>query len=657
VAIAYKSAGAGGGTETSGASLDLVAPATVDAGDILIAHVTHELVASAPTEPAGWKELYGPGTLGQLTPVGRSWVYGKVAAGSEDGATIGFGTAGGTAGRYGRIYSFSGYVSGAIDEIVVGLLSIPSETTIPLPPVRTYETGALAVALLVQDDNNAFAAAGAVTGGTWAEPVAEFVSTTLGVQGCCVGIQTSTPTGNPGQISGGTANATADEGCSIGLAIHDAPPSGLHMVSAARTQDYAAVTTPRDSNEVLHWLTGDLVIAAAHVGGEATDLNTPTATGLTFGLEIETGDPGGSNADVYLWSAEAGSAGADNLTVSTSAGAGGFGIGGAVLRNHAGVGTAAELSDTTQVINYTRTAAGSGVFYACADFDADPVAGVTLTPADGLPVLIEEFGTSVTCYTGLWFDQGGAGSTNYGTSGAAASTNFAKAAIEILAAGGAVPLVVQDATQAQTADNVDLIQHHVLVVQDASQAQTADNVVVTVPGVPLVVQDAAQAQTADNVDLIQHHVLVVQDATQAQTADNVALTQHHQLAVQDATQAQTADNVALTQHHVLVVQDAAQAQTADNVVVTPHAPGAVQLVVQDALQAQTADNVALTQHHVLVVQDAAQAQTADNVVLLLPAAGAEPAPHEAYLRAPISEAGITGSTGPAAASGGGRGGW
>jgi len=226
-------------------------------------------------------------------------------------------------------------------------------------------------------------------------------------------------------------------------------------------------------------------------------------------------------------------------------------------------------------------------------------------------------------------------------------------------APAAIALTVQDADQAQTADNVDLVQHHVLVVQDATQDQTADNVVLTVGGgaVALTVQDADQAQTADNVDLVQHNVLTVQDAAQAQLADNVALTQHHVLVVQDALQAQTADNVALTQHHVLVVQDALQAQTADNVVVTPHAPGAVSLVVQDAAQAQTADNVALTQHHVLVVQDALQAQTADNVVLILPSSGAEPPAYEAYLRAPASEAGIAGSTGPAAASGGGRGGW
>ena len=207
-----------------------------------------------------------------------------------------------------------------------------------------------------------------------------------------------------------------------------------------------------------------------------------------------------------------------------------------------------------------------------------------------------------------------------------------------------------------------------LTVQDAAQAQTADNVVLTVGGaVALTVQDATQAQTADNVDLVQHHQLAVQDAAQAQAADNVDLVQHHQLAVQDALQAQTADNVALIQHHVLAVQDALQAQTADNVVVTPHAPGAVQLVVQDAAQAQLADNVALIQHHVLVVQDALQAQTADSVVLILPAAGAQPSGVDAYVKAPWSEAGITDGvpdaprvaapTPPAAASGGGRGGW
>jgi len=228
VAISYLSAGAGSGTETTGVALAPVCPATVTANAILIAHVTYLDITTVPTTPSTpgvWTLLYGPANLGTGTAVGRSWVFGKIADGSEDGVGVNCGTQGGATGRYGRVYSFDGYVSGTLAQIIptASFSDIPTETSIPLPTVTTTKAGALAVALLTQDDNNSFAAAGAVTGGTWAEPVAEFVSTTIGAQGCVCGIQTCTPTANPGTVTGGTANATADEGSTIGFQILDSP--------------------------------------------------------------------------------------------------------------------------------------------------------------------------------------------------------------------------------------------------------------------------------------------------------------------------------------------------------------------------------------------------------------------------------------------------
>ena len=59
MAIAYYSAGSGAATESSGASLDPTCPATVNANDILIAHVGFEGTTEAPSTPAGWELLYG----------------------------------------------------------------------------------------------------------------------------------------------------------------------------------------------------------------------------------------------------------------------------------------------------------------------------------------------------------------------------------------------------------------------------------------------------------------------------------------------------------------------------------------------------------------------------------------------------------------------
>src|SRR3990172_6736155 len=105
MAVAYSSAGAGAGTESNGASFDFACPAVVAVNDVLIAHTIWLDTVSAPTTPSGWTILTGPANLGVTTPQGRHWVFGKIAVGDEDGATIGFGTAGGTAGRFGRIYS------------------------------------------------------------------------------------------------------------------------------------------------------------------------------------------------------------------------------------------------------------------------------------------------------------------------------------------------------------------------------------------------------------------------------------------------------------------------------------------------------------------------------------------------------------------------
>jgi hypothetical protein len=320
MAVAYASAGAGNGTETSGAQLQLTCPATVAANDVLIAHVTHLDITSSPTAPANWDLLYGPANLGTGTAVGRSWVYGKLAVGNEDGVTLDWGNPAVGSGRYGRIYSFSGYSSGVLADLVGGFSDTPTEGTIPLPTVTTSIAGALAVALLTQDDNNSFAAAGAVTGGTWAEPVAEFVSTTIGAQGCVTGIQTCTPTADPGTVTGGTANATADEGSTIGFEIRAEPPpvprfgaAGTQLQGSASTMNVAVPSGVAAD---------DIVVVTAFV-----DTSTVTVTGLPSGFAqapdspvfCDTGGVGGAHRLYVMWKRATGAdSGTYDFTLSAS---------------------------------------------------------------------------------------------------------------------------------------------------------------------------------------------------------------------------------------------------------------------------------------------------------------------------------------------------
>ena len=219
MAIAYKSQGAGASTETSGAALSPLCPATVDAGDILVAHVFWESNATAPSTPSGWTLLDGPQLI--ETTVARHWVFGRIADGTEDGAAVAFGAPAVTTQRAARVYSFSGRVSGTITELVNGFAAISHATDPQMPTVTTQATGAMAVALVAQNDNNAHASATGESGGDWVEAVAEY--TVALTPGLTISIQTCTPTANPGTVSGGTIATTNDPCGTIGFQILDAP--------------------------------------------------------------------------------------------------------------------------------------------------------------------------------------------------------------------------------------------------------------------------------------------------------------------------------------------------------------------------------------------------------------------------------------------------
>lgn len=220
MAIAYKSAGAGASTETSGAALSPTCPATVDAGDILIGHVFWEETTTAPSTPSGWTLLAGPYVI-QLT-IARHWVFGRIADGTENGASVAFGSPAVTTQRGARIYSFSGRVSGGVVQIVNGFAHTSNSNDPTAPNVTTTRAGALAVLLVGQNDNNAFSSFTGETGGNWTEAVAEY---TAGLTpGLALGIQTCTPTNDPGTVTGGSDNTLNDPAGVIGFQILDQDP-------------------------------------------------------------------------------------------------------------------------------------------------------------------------------------------------------------------------------------------------------------------------------------------------------------------------------------------------------------------------------------------------------------------------------------------------
>jgi hypothetical protein len=220
VAIAFADAGAGDEIlSPTGADCNPACPATVNAGDILIGHVSIKGTSLSPTTPSGWTLLDGPRDVG-TTVAARHWVYGKVAAGDEDGTTVSFSTDN-SAHTYARIYRYTGRVSGTITELVKGFSSIAHATDPQGPSVTTTETGALAVAAMTQSDNNAVAAIAGMSGGTWAESVAEYLPA-LGT-GASLILNHCTPTANPGTVSGGAVVATNDPSGTIGFEIRTQP--------------------------------------------------------------------------------------------------------------------------------------------------------------------------------------------------------------------------------------------------------------------------------------------------------------------------------------------------------------------------------------------------------------------------------------------------
>ena len=196
MAITYNSQGAGASTETSGAALSPLCPAVVAAGDILIAHVYFEGTATTPSTPGTWTLLDGPRVV--ESTIARTWVFGKIADGSEDGVAVAFGTPAVTTMRAARVYSFAGRVSGAITDLVTGFAFLSHATDPQMPSVTTTVANSLAVALVSQNDNNALGNATGESGGDWAEAVAEY-SVAL-TPGFVLQIQTA-EMASPGTIS------------------------------------------------------------------------------------------------------------------------------------------------------------------------------------------------------------------------------------------------------------------------------------------------------------------------------------------------------------------------------------------------------------------------------------------------------------------------
>jgi hypothetical protein len=204
------------------------------------------------------------------------------------------------------------------------------------------------------------------------------------------------------------------------------------------------------------------------------------------------------------------------------------------------------------------------------------------------------------------YDHGGAGRTLSVTGGPLSPSGVilgefrpARRVVVRVTAGGAVQLVVQNASVGIAAEGPALVQKALLTVADAGVGITAESPSL-LPKHTLVAADAAIAITADSPALTQANLLAVADADVAITADTVALTQQALLTVADALIAIAADSPSLAQKNLLAVADSTVGIDAENITLS----NATLLVVADALVAIAAEAPALAQKNLLAIQDA-----------------------------------------------------
>jgi len=195
-------------------------PAAVAANDILIAFCLYEGTSTTPDTPSGWDLLGGPYTIESAH---RHWIFGKIAAGTEDGAAVPFGTPAVVTMRAAVVWSFTGWVSGTIAENVpaASFAHLSHATDPQMPTVTTTVAGALAVGAVGQVDDNAQANATGETGGDWVLANAQALSAGI-TPDVSLSVQTCIPTADPGTVTGGTV-ATANP--SVGVTGFETRPN------------------------------------------------------------------------------------------------------------------------------------------------------------------------------------------------------------------------------------------------------------------------------------------------------------------------------------------------------------------------------------------------------------------------------------------------
>jgi hypothetical protein len=163
--VTYVSAGAG--DASTGSSIN-VPYANAVTGDLFLLQVMILDTSNTPSVGSGFSILYGPDS----NTDGRQWIYYKFCTGSEsDRVTV---TCSGSAGKFGRMYSFRNVATSSFTE---GGGHEYNSNSRYVNDVGVTTSGALELTVnfvYIGEDDNYFSSFNGESGGNWVEAVSEF---------------------------------------------------------------------------------------------------------------------------------------------------------------------------------------------------------------------------------------------------------------------------------------------------------------------------------------------------------------------------------------------------------------------------------------------------------------------------------------------------
>jgi hypothetical protein len=528
VTAAFKAAGAGTITITSGGACTPALPAGTVAGDVLIAHVFYGGSTAAPATPSGWSLLDGPDDLSTPATNGRVWVFGKKAVGGD--ADPAFGTQAVTTPRRARVYSFNGALDDTIANIVGGY-DYGTGTTTPVADTGVT-TGAdaedyLAVNLIAgSDDTLAPADFSGETGGNWATPGgATPYTTTTGTPDTWMNLQVAVVAPST-TINGGTGASTANDPWGVnGFYIRSAPPPpGPQLdgsIVEAEANASAATTAARDiPNNRSVWIFVTHNCSTANATDSAVTDNSASITPV---LVAKRNTQAGTTAEIWRGYNSSGST-VSGYTVTAT----GTAFGGAsVTRTHIVVvvlsgeeetfgGDSDVASSASGLPSITLTTTRDDSW--CWSVKSDWSAGAVGTP--GTSQTIVHSYTSADYTSDVWnrTDRVTSGNNVTLNETAPSAQNYNQAAVEIrLAAGGGQTVNAAQVVETETAQAVTLRKTE--IAAQVTETETAQPI--TVRRIETAAQ-VTETETAQAVTL--RETVALGQPVETETAQAITVT-------------------------------------------------------------------------------------------------------------------------------------